>query len=86
MKHDAMAMKSDAGKTMRREQMPAAEDKMDTMAPKSFTLVGSASLSKHVGQKVSVTGSVSEGAMGTMRRSVWTLSVKNLKVIAKSCS
>jgi hypothetical protein len=71
---------------MQGEQMAAAEEKMDTMAPKSFTLVGPASLSKHVGQEVSVTGSVSERAMETMRRSVWTLSVKNLKVIAKSCS
>jgi len=39
-----------------------------------------------VGQKVSITGSVSEGSMGTMRQDVSTLTIKTLKVIAKSCS
>jgi len=49
-------------------------------------LSGSANFSKHVGQKVSVTGSVSDGSAGTMRHDVPTLTVKTLKVIAKSCS
>jgi hypothetical protein len=83
--HDDMAMKGDAAKTMQHEQTPMAEQKMDAMPSKSFALAGS-NLSKHVGQRVSVTGSLSDGSMGTMRQDVSTLTVKTLKVIAKSCS
>lgn len=87
MKHDdEMAMKGDAAKAMPREQTPMVDDKMDTMPSKSFVLAGSGNLSKHVGQKVSVTGSLSDGPMGTLRQDVSTLTVKTLKVIAKSCS
>lgn len=86
MKHDDMAMKSDAAKTMQREQTPMADEKTDAMARKSFVLAGSTDLSKHVGQKVSVTGSLSDGSMGTMRQDVSTLTIKTLKVIGKSCS
>jgi hypothetical protein len=56
------------------------------MPSKSFALVGSRDLSKHVGQKVSVTGSLSDGSMGTMRQDLSTLTIKTLKVIGKSCS
>ena len=62
-----------------------AAQTMDAMPSKSFALAG-ANLSKHVGQKVSVTGSLSDASMGTMRQDVSTLTVKTLKVIAKSCS
>ena len=86
MKHDDMAMKSDAAKTMQHERTPMADEKMDAMAWKSFALAGSTDLSKHVGQKVSVTGSLSDGSMGTMRQDLSTLTIKTLKVIAKSCS
>ena len=58
----------------------------DTKPSTSFALAGSANLSKHVGQKVSVTGSLSDGSTGTMRPDVSTVTVKTLKVIAKSCS
>jgi hypothetical protein len=58
MKQDEMAMKSDAAKTMQHEQTPMANEKTDAMSSKSFTLAGSTDLSKHVGQKVSVTGSL----------------------------
>ena len=85
MKHDDMAMKSDAAKTMQ-QRTPMADEKMDAMPAKAFALAGSANLAKHVGQKVSVTGSVSEGSMGTMRQDVSTLTIKTLKVIAKSCA
>ena len=78
MKHDDKAMKSDAGDKM-------ADEKMDAMASKSFALVGSANLAKHVGQKVSVTGSLSDGSMDKMQ-DVSTFTVKSLKVIAKACS
>ena len=86
MKHDDMAMKSDAAKTMQHEQAPMADDKMDAMSAKSFALAGSTNLSKHIGQRVSVTGSLSDGSMGTMRQDLSTLTIKTLKVIAKSCS
>ena len=84
--HDDMAMKSDAAKTMQHEQAPMADEKMDAMSAKSFALAGSTNLSKHIGQKVSVTGSLSDGSMGTMRQDLSTLTIKTLKVIAKSCS
>jgi len=71
---------------MNHEQMSMPDEKMDAMPSKSFALAGSTNLSKRVGQKVSITGSVSEGSMGTMRQDVSTLTIKTLKVIAKSCS
>ena len=80
-----MGMKGDAAKTMQREPTPMAEQKVNAMPSKSFALAG-ADLSKHVGQKVSITGSLSDGSMGTVRQDVSTLTVKTLKVIAKSCS
>ena len=86
MKHDDMATKSGAAPTSQHEQTPMADQKMDAMPSKSFALVGSRDLSKHVGQKVSVTGSLSDGSMGTMRQDVSTLTIKALKVVAKSCS
>jgi len=84
MKHEAM--KSDAAKTMQHEQTPTADEKMNAMSSKSFALAGPTGLSKHVGEKVSVTGSLSEGSMGTMRQDLSTLTINTLKVIAKSCS
>jgi hypothetical protein len=89
--HDAMAMMGDAAKTMQNGKTPKAGDKMaddemHAMPSKSFALAGSANLSKHVGQKVSVTGSLSDSSMDTMRHNVSTLTVKTLKVIATSCS
>ena len=86
MKHDDMAMKGDSAKTTQHEQPAMADGKMNTMSSTSFALAGSASLSKHVGQKVSVTGSLSDGSMGTTHQGVSTLNVKTLKVIGKSCS
>jgi len=86
MKHDDTAMKSDAAKPMQKGQTAMADDKMDAMSSQSFALVGAKNLSKRVGQKVSVTGSLSDGSMGTMRQGVSTLTIKTLKVIAKSCS
>ena len=84
--HDDMAMKRDAAKTTQPEQTTMADEKKDPMSSKSLALTGSTGLSKHVGQKVSVTGSLSDGSMGTMRQDLSTLTIKTLKVIAKSCS
>ena len=86
MKHDDMAAKSGAAKPMQHEQTAVADEKMDAMSSKSFALAGSTNLGEHVGQKVSVTGSLSDGSTGTMRQDLSTLTVKTLKVIAKSCS
>jgi hypothetical protein len=86
MKHEDMAMKSDTAKPMQHEETAMADEKMDAMSPKSFALAGSTNLGKHVGQKVSVTGSLSDGSMGTMRQDLSTLTIKTLKVIGKSCS
>jgi hypothetical protein len=86
MKHDDMATKNGAATTMQREQGSLADEKMDAVSSKSFALAGSADLSKHVGQRVSVTGSLSDSSMGTMRQDVSTLTIKTLKVVAKSCS
>jgi len=49
-------------------------------------LTGRSDLSKHVGQKVTVTGSVSHGMSETMPNDRDTLAVTSLKVVAKSCS
>jgi hypothetical protein len=66
--------------------MPMANEKMDMMPSKSFVLAGTSNVKKHVGHTVSVTGSLSDGAMGTMRDDVSTLTIKTVKMIAKSCS
>ena len=79
--HSDMAMKHHDDMAMKHDDMAMKSD-----AAKSFALAGAADLSKHVGQKVSVTGSLSDGAMGTMREDLSTLTIKTLKVIAKSCS
>ncbi len=77
--------KTDTGK-MEREPMAMHDGKMETMAPNVIALTGSSELKKHVGHKVAVTGTVSHGAMGTMRNDLSTLTVSSLKVVAKSCS
>ena len=58
----------------------------DHMMPRTLALTGSPDLKKHVGQKVSVTGTVSKGVAGTMRHDLDTLTVGVLKVVDKSCS
>ena len=81
-----MAMKDDAGKPMPPDQSTMADPKMEAMSPKSFGLAGSASFSRHVGQKVSVTGTLADAATRAVRQDMATITVKNLKVLAKSCS
>src|SRR5262245_38946763 len=70
MHHDGM-MKGDS-------EMARKED--------SVFLTGRSDLKKHVGQKVTVTGSVSHGMPETMQNNRDTLTVASLKVVAKSCS
>jgi hypothetical protein len=83
--HDDMAMKGEAAR-MQSGPTPMADDTMDAMPSKSFALTGAANLSRYVGQQVSVTGSLSNRPIGTMRHDMSTLTVKTLKVVAASCS
>jgi len=82
---DEMSMKKDMG-NMKTEAHASNDMNMDHMIPSALALTGSSDLKKHVGQKVTVTGSLSSGAMDTMRNDLDTLTVGSLKVVAKSCS
>src|SRR5262245_29755902 len=73
MKHD-MAMQHDM----------AMES--DHMMADSFALAGRSDFAKHVGQKVTVVGALSDKPAGTMQNHLQTLTVGSLKVVAKSCS
>jgi len=72
----------------------AADDHMgkDSMAPTTFSLSSaSVDLSKHVGHKVSVTGSSAHEKMDamekdTMAKGTPAFTVKSLKMVAASCS
>jgi hypothetical protein len=64
----------------------------DAMAPTALTLTGSSvDLSKHLGHKVSVTGSLAHEKMdamdkGTMGKATSALTVKSQKMVAATCS
>lgn len=83
--HGDTTMHNDTGK-MEKGHMPMDDAKMEGMSSPVVALAGSFNLKKHVGQKVSVAGSLSQDAMGAMRHDVSTLTVSSLKVVAKSCS
>src|SRR5215510_6373020 len=84
MRHDGM-MEGDA--TMAKKDEPGASNEMhDHMMPGTVVLTGRSDLKKHVGQKVTVTGSLSHGMSETMPNDRDTLAVASLKVVAKSCS
>ena len=78
-----VTMKTDGTK---KEQSPVDGAKMDPAASKGIVLMGVADLQSHVGQQVSVTGSLSNGSAGTMRHDLSTLTIKTLHVVAKSCA
>ncbi len=69
-------MKKDA---MMKHDGDAMDDMRMPMAPNSVMLVGSAVSKKYVGRKVSVAGSATMGPQTS-------LTVKSVKVVAKSCS
>ena len=54
------------------------------MIPTTVALTGRSDLRKHVGQKITVTGSLSHGMSETMSNDRDTLAVSTLKVVAKS--
>ncbi len=85
MNHDA-TMKNDS--EMAKKDGPSASNEMpgDHMMPGAVVLTGRSDLKKHVGQKVTVTGSLSHGMSETMSNNRDTLAVASLKVVAKSCS
>ena len=87
MKKDAMAKDTMAEDAMAKDGMSH-----ESMAPTTLTLTGSSvDLSKHLGHKVSVTGSLAHEKMDamekdTMSKSTSTFTVKSLKMIAATCS
>jgi hypothetical protein len=87
MKKDAMGKDDMATDTMAKHGMSH-----ESMVPTTLTLTGSSvDLSKHLGHKVSLTGSLAHEKMdamekGTMGKSTSTFTVKSLKMIAATCS
>jgi pentapeptide MXKDX repeat protein len=88
------AMKKDA---MKKDTMTKDAMSKDAMAPTTLTLASpSVDLSKHLGHKVSVTGSGSHGKMDAMGKDTMAkdgmmkddvaFTVKSLKMVAASCS
>ena len=56
------------------------------MMPSSLLLAGASDLKKHVGHKITVTGSLSKGSKdGGMKDELDTLTVGSLKVVGKAC-
>ena len=84
MHHDAMT----ADSKMAKKDAPPVSNEMhgEHMMPSAIVLLGRSDLNKHVGQKVTVTGSVSHGMSDTMPSNRDTLTVTSLKVVAKSCA
>ena len=88
------AMKKDTMKkdTMKKDTMAKDGMSKDAMAPATLTLAGSSvDLNKHLGHRVSVTGSLAHEKMdamgkGTMGKATSAFTVKSLKMIAASCS
>ena len=85
MHHDGM-MKSDSEMAKKDEPRVSNEMYGDHMMSSAVVLTGRSDLMKHVGQKVTVTGSLSHGMPDRMPNDRDTLAVASLKVVAKSCS
>ena len=85
MPHDGM-MKSESGVAKKDEPRASNEMHDDHMMSSAVVLTGRSDLKKHVGQRVTVTGSLSRGMSETMPNGRDTLAVASLKILAKSCS
>jgi hypothetical protein len=84
MGHDDK-MKKDSATTMK-DESSSSDMHADHMMPSSLVLAGPSDLKKHVGQRVTVSGSVSKGSMdGGMKNELDTLTVGSLKVVGKAC-
>jgi hypothetical protein len=89
---DDKAMKDGASM---KDDMPMKDDMSgdhmsgDHMTPGAVSLMGRSDLTRHVGQEVRVTGSLSKetaASTGSMRNALPALNVSSLKVVAKACS
>jgi hypothetical protein len=85
MHHDGMT-KSDSERAQKDEPRPSSEMHDEHMMSSAVALTGRSDLMKHVGQKVTVTGSLSHGMSEAMPNERETLAVASLKVVAQSCS
>ena len=85
MHHDGMTA-SDSEMAKKDEPRASSEMHGEHMMSGAVTLTGRSDLMKHVGQRVTVTGSVSHGMSEAMPNERDTLAVASLKVVAKSCS
>jgi len=92
--HVAVADHMKKSKKDAMDKMPMEDGRMghDSMAPTTLGLAGSSvTLSKHVGHKVAVTGSLAHETMGAMGKDAMgnatsTFAVKSLKMLAATCS
>ena len=85
MHHDGM-MKSDSEMAKKEEPRASNDMKGDHMMPNAVVLIGRSDLKKHVGQKVTVSGTLSYGMSDDMPNDRAILNVASLKIVAKSCS
>lgn len=92
MGKDVMKKDAVAKDTMAKDAMAKDGMSHESMVPTTLTLTGSSvDLSKHLGHKVSITGSLAHEKMdamekGTLGKSTFTFTVKSLKTIAATCS
>jgi hypothetical protein len=76
-----------SGSETEKKDEPRASNEMhgDHMMSSAVALTGRSDLRKHVGQKVTVSGSLLHGMSETMPNGRDTLTIASLKVVAKSC-
>ena len=87
MQHNSMKSESTKTASMKKDAMGHETMSPDMMMMASVSLTGSAvDLNKHVGHKVTVSGSSDAMAKDATGMTSPTLTVKTLKMVAKSCS
>jgi len=85
MSHGGM-MTSDSQMAKKDDAHASNEMQDDHMMSGAIIVIGRSDLKKHVGQKVTVTGSRLHAMSDTMPNDRDTLAVTSLKVVGKSCS
>jgi hypothetical protein len=86
-KTDTMKKDTMSGGAMAKDDMSGNDTSKHDMTPGAFSLKSTAvDLSKHLGHKVSVTGSLAHDTMDAMAKDAPVFTVKSLKMIGKSCS
>jgi pentapeptide MXKDX repeat protein len=86
MGKDAMKQDTMKQETMKKETMTKDSMSRDAMAPSTWALASSAvDLSKHLGHRVTVTGSPAQRKMDAMGKGVPAFTVTSLKMVAASC-